>query len=141
MLDLLALICAAVFTGGALLVSVAEQPARLALDDGAMLTEWRRSYDRAAPMQAGLALITGLLGLASWWTSGGAEPLVGALMILACWPFVLLVVMPVNRRWKAIDVSSGNEARTLVTRWGRLHAVRTALGAAATVFFALPFVP
>jgi hypothetical protein len=140
MLDLIALICAAVFTGAALLVNVAEQPARLALDDGAMLTEWRRSYDRAAPMQGGLALITGLLGLAAWWASGRVEPLVGALLILACWPFVLIVVMPVNRRLKAIDLAH-DEARALVGRWGRLHAFRTALGAAATFAFALPLIP
>jgi hypothetical protein len=141
MLDLIALVCAAVFTGAALLVSVAEQPARLALDDAAMLTEWRRSYERAAPMQGGLALITGLLGLAAWWTSGRVEPLVGALLILACWPFVLVVVMPVNRELKAIDLARGDKARALVVRWGSLHAFRTALGAAATLAFALPLIP
>jgi hypothetical protein len=141
MLDLIALICAAVFTGAALLVTVAEQPARVALDDVAMLTEWRRSYDRAAPMQGGLALITGLVGLAAWWVSGHLERLVGALLILACWPFVLIVVMPVNRRLKAIDLAHSNEARALVIRWGRLHAIRTALGAAATLAFALPMIP
>jgi hypothetical protein len=62
MIGQLALICAAVFVGAAVFVTVAEQPARLALDDRAMLLEWQRSYNRAAPMQAGLAMVSALLG-------------------------------------------------------------------------------
>ena len=43
---LLALITAAIFTGAALYVSVVEQPARVSLDDRALLAEWKPSYKR-----------------------------------------------------------------------------------------------
>ena len=139
MLALVALVAAAFFAGAAMLVTVAEQPARLALDDEAMLVEWRRSYNRAAPMQGGLALFTGLAGLADWWTRAAHWSLLGAILILACWPFVLIVVMPVKRRLKALRRDEIAAARPLVLRWGHLHNVRTALGLAAATALAMNF--
>ena len=63
----LALTIAALFTGAAIYVSVAEQPARPGLDDRALLTEWKPSYKRGAAMQERLALLAFLLGMIAWW--------------------------------------------------------------------------
>jgi hypothetical protein len=52
------------------------------------------------------------------------------------WPYTLLVIMPTNTKLMATAPESANaESRSLVIAWGGLHAVRTALGAAATAIF------
>ena len=132
----LALIVAAVFAGAALFVNVAEHPARRQLDDRAVLIEWKASYDRAAVMQASLAIVGFLLGLLAWWQTGRWPWLAGALVLVANWPYTLLCIMPTNRALKAVDPArAGPETRALTEQWNRLHAGRTALGFAATLIF------
>jgi hypothetical protein len=133
---LLALVAAAAFAGAAIYVNVAEQPARLALADRAMLVQWKRSYDRASVMQASLALVACGLGVVAFLFSQDWRWLVGALISLAPWPWTLLVIMPVNRRLKATpEDAADSETRRVVEQWGRLHAGRSAFGIAATLIY------
>jgi Anthrone oxygenase len=134
----LAIIVAALFAGAAIYVNVAEQPARLALPDAAMLIQWQRSYANAAKMQAGLALLGGILGLAAFWSSGAWLWVLGALVLLSAWPFTLIVIKPTNDALNATQsVAAGAETRRLVERWGGLHAGRSAIGIAATLIYLL----
>ena len=132
----LALISAALFTGAAVYVNVSEQPARLKLDDRALLTEWKPSYKHGAAMQAPLALIGAALGFAAWWQAGDWRWLAGAIVILANWPYTLLVIKPVNDRLLATAAAdAGAQVRSLIAQWGRLHAGRSAMGVLTTVLF------
>jgi hypothetical protein len=132
---LLALVVAAVFAGAASYVSFVEHPARMILDDRAALTEWKPSYRRGAGMQASLAAVGFVLGVIAVWQLGW-QWLPGAILLIAGWPYTLLVIMPTNSALKAMEpAQAGAESRILLQQWGRLHAFRTVLGMAATAAF------
>ena len=132
----LALIAAAAFAGAALYINVAEQPARMGLDDRSPLAEWKPAYKRGTAMQAPLAIIGFLLGLLAWWQTGRFGWAIGALLMVANWPVTFFAIMPTNNRLMATDPdAAGPESRAMIERWGSLHAVRTALGFAASLVF------
>ena len=132
----LALTAAALFTGAAFYINWAEQPARLGLDDRALLAEWKPSYARGFTMQAALAVVGFVFGVLAWWSTGNFAWLLGAVVLVANWPYTLFGIMPTNHILNAIEPDdAGPKSRALIVTWGGLHAVRTALGAAATAIF------
>jgi len=134
----IALITAATFAGAAIYLNVAEHPARMMLDDRSLLVQWKPAYARGAIMQASLAILGFLLGLLAWWQSGNWLWLAGALAMIAPWPWTLLVIKPVNNTLLSLDPArDGAQSRPLLEKWGKLHAMRTALGFAATLLYLL----
>ncbi|TIL36175.1 DUF1772 domain-containing protein [Mesorhizobium sp.] len=136
LVGLLALTVAAAFAGAAIYISVAEQPARLRLEDRALLQEWQPSYKRAAAMQASIAIVACVLGVIAWWQTGSLGYLIGAVLIILPWPWTLVAMMPTNRLLAAMDAAAANpQARALIVKWGNLHLVRVMLGVLAALAF------
>lgn len=75
LLTLLGLVASAAVAGAALYVNLAEQPARLALDDTALLKVWKLSYARGLELPATLALVAAGLGLAAGLINHSSSPL------------------------------------------------------------------
>jgi hypothetical protein len=132
----LALSASAFFAGAAVYVRVSEQPARLTLDDRALLTQWKPSYRHGAAMQAPLALIGCVLGLIAWWQTGVWQWLAGAIVLVSAWPYTLVVIRPTNNELMGTQLpNAGARSRALIEKWGRLHAGRAGLGVLAMLLF------
>ncbi|MGH2543834.1 MAG: DUF1772 domain-containing protein, partial [Ardenticatenaceae bacterium] len=131
-----ALLLCALFTGAAIYINLVEHPARLSCGTEAAARQWAPSYQRATIMQATLAVAAAVTGVVTWFHGEGVAWLWGGLLILAVVPFTLLIIHPTNDRLLAPgrDLASA-ETRELLERWGRLHAVRSALGLAASLVY------
>lgn len=121
-----ATLCAGLFAGAAVYITLVEHPARLECGTEVAVTVFSPSYRRAAVMQASLAAV-GLVGACfAWAQGGGVVVLTGGLLLGTVIPFTLLVILPTNKRLKdpTLEPESA-EAALLLRRWGRLHAFRS----------------
>ena len=131
-----AALCAALFAGAALYITLAEHPARMGLETRLAALQWAPSYTRATWMQAPLALLSFLSGVVAWRMGAGLGWLVAAGLIGSVVPFTLLGIMPTNHQLLAPGRDLGSaETRTLLERWGHLHEVRTTLSVLATLLY------
>jgi hypothetical protein len=136
LLLIVATLAAGLFAGAAIYVSAVEHPARLGCGPELAIREFGPSYKRGTVMQASLAVTGCLAGLASGWQLGDVVIVIAAVILGAVVPFTLVVIFPTNKRLldPALNPQS-TEAAQALTRWGRLHAVRTILSTIAFAVF------
>jgi uncharacterized membrane protein YczE len=135
-LEFVATLCAGLFAGAALYINFAEHPARMGLETRMAALQWAPSYRRATWMQAPLALVSFLAGVMAWLLGASVGWLVAAVLVGLVVPFTLVVIMPTNHQLlePGRDLDSA-ATRALLLRWGKLHAVRTALSVVATLIY------
>jgi hypothetical protein len=136
MLQFVATLAGALFAGAALYINVAEHPARMVLDTRSAALQWAPSYRRATWLQAPLALLSLVTGVAAWYLGAGAGWLCAAVLVGSVVPFTFAAIMPTNNKLLAPDQDLGSqETRALLVLWGRLHAVRTVLSLAGALVY------
>jgi Domain of unknown function (DUF1772) len=124
--ELIATLCAGLFAGAAIYITLVEHPARLECGTALAATEFGPSYRRATIMQASLAAVGFLAALAAWAQGAGPAVLLGGVVLGLVIPFTLIVILPTNKRLLDPTLDRGSpEAAVLLERWGRLHAVRS----------------
>ena len=132
---LLALAFAAAFAGAAFYVNWVEQPARLKLDDEALLSEWAPSDSRGVALLAGFALASALAGFLAYFESQDVRWVFGALIVIAAWPYAFFVMSPLNNQILSLTGKDVAAARELTRQWGLIESGFAAIGVAAVVVF------
>ncbi|MBO0739722.1 MAG: DUF1772 domain-containing protein, partial [Alphaproteobacteria bacterium] len=75
-------------------------------------------------------------GLVAFLASFNWRWLLGAIVLVANWPYTLFLIAPIANRLMNTPVEAAtDETRRMVSRWGVLHAGRSALGLVATLIF------
>ena len=134
--EFVATLSTVLFCGAAIYINLVEHPARMGCDTKTAAAVWAPSYKRATVMQASLAILGCVCGVAAWLLGGSDVWLIGAILIGAVVPVTFIVIMPTNHRLleSGRDLAS-SETRGLLEKWGKLHAVRSALSFLASVVY------
>jgi hypothetical protein len=134
--EFVVVLACSMFAEAALYISFVEHPARMECGIEMAATEFQPSYRRATVMQATLAVLGVLSSIAAWLAGATFWWPVGGLILGAVIPFTLMVILPTNKQLMSpvLDKRSP-ESERLLARWGRLHAVRSALSSLALLLF------
>ena len=136
LLEMLATLSTGLFAGAAIYINLVEHPARMECGTSLAVTEFAPSYRRATIMQGALGAVGFVVASAAWLTGSSVWWLIGGIVLGAVIPFTLIVIFPTNKQLLDSSLDQGSElVSKLLTRWGRLHAVRSVLGLISFLIF------
>ena len=134
--ELLATLSSGLFAGASIYINLVEHPARMEAGIFLALTEFAPSYHRATVTQVSLASVGFLSALVAWRLRLDSRWLIGGGLLVSVIPFTAVAILPTNKQ--LLDPETANDlelAERLLTRWGRLHAVRSVLSLASLLTF------
>jgi hypothetical protein len=130
--------CCGLFAGAAVYVSLVEHPARMECGTEIAATEFGPSYRRAAMIQASLAAVGLLSSIVAWLGGAPIGWLVGGVLLGSVIPVTFVIIMPTNKQLLATTLNKGSvQAQELLSRWGKLHAIRSVLSVIALIILLL----
>jgi anthrone oxygenase-like protein len=134
--EFIAVLACGLFAGAAVYVSLVEHPARMASGVEIAMAEFPPSYHRGTIMQVTLAAVCLLSSIAAWLAGATLWWVVAGVLQASVIPFTLIVILPTNTQLLSptLDKRSAQTGQ-LLARWGRLHAVRSALSGLALLLF------
>jgi anthrone oxygenase-like protein len=132
---LIALAFAAAFAGAAVYVNIVEQPARLALEDQALLSEWGPSDRRGVALLTAFALAAAVAGFIAYFESQDVRWVFGALIIISSWPYAFFVMAPLNNQILSLRGHDVAAAKALIRQWGMVESGFSAIGVLAVAMF------
>jgi hypothetical protein len=134
--EFLAVLGCSLFTGAAVYLSLVEHPARMECGVELAAAEFAPSYRRASILQATLAAVGLVSSIAAWLAGASFLWVVAGALLGSVIPFTLIVILPTNKQLlnPTLDRRSAQTGQ-LLARWGKLHAVRSVLGALALLLF------
>lgn len=128
-MEVIPVISSGLFAGAALAVSASEHPARQTMDPQQALKQFQQSYKRMAPFQIAFALTSA--GSSVYLASKGGEAkslyLAAGITMAAMLPYTIVLIFPTNNRLLSAEKKENAEVKQLLGKWGKLHAVRTAV--------------
>lgn len=134
----LATFCSGIFAGAAIYINLVEHPARIECGTEIAAKEFGPSYRRASRMQAPLAAIGFLCSIGAWLAGASFWWLIGGIILGSVIPYTLIAIAPTNKQLLAPALDRGStQAEQLLSRWNRLHAVRSILSGIALIIFLL----
>jgi uncharacterized membrane protein len=134
--ETIAALSSGLFAGASLYINLVEHPARMQAGTRVALAEFAPSYKRAMVTQVSLAIAGFLSALFAWRSRSDARWLLGGGLLASVVPFTSLAILPTNK--KLLDPETSNDldlAEGLLSRWGKLHAVRSVLSLASLLTF------
>ena len=135
---MLATLSSGLFAGASLYINLVEHPVRMQAGTHVALAEFAPSYHRATLTQVSSAGLVFLSALVAWRLKSDPRWLLGGGLLVSVIPFTALAILPTNKQ--SLDPATANGpdlAERLLSRWGRLHAVRSVLSLATLLLFVL----
>ena len=134
--EFVAVLTCGLFTGASVYITFVEHPARMQCGVELAATEFAPRYRRAAIMQATCAAVGLLASFAAWRGAASFWWVIAGVILGSVIPFTLIVILPTNKQFLSPTLDKRSiEAERLLTRWGRLHAVRSILSGIALLLF------